>query len=134
MEKISSSSSRTQSECDSSIDEDISDKSHVHDPLEVSRFPNFKQIPVTLTKIQELKIVQKMLKEVKFILSFDEHVLRGQDKYWLYTHTLSNDDQRERLRIALETHCCAPVRWLSHNEMEITINPDSKIIKKKPGH
>lgn len=133
MKKISSSSSHTQSECDSSIEED-SNKSHAHDPLEVSRFPSFRQTPVTLTKIQELKIVQKILKEVKFILSFDENILREQEKYWLYTHTISNEEQRERLRLALESHCCIPIYWASHNEIEFDINPEHKIIKKKPIH
>ena len=135
MEKKSSSSSHTQSEYDSSLEEDASKMADVciHDPLEVSRFPDaFRQVLVTLTKIQELKIVQKLLKEIKFVLSFDENVIQSQDKYWLYTHKISNSDQRERLRIALETHCCVPVSWQSDNEIEIVINPDCKIIKKRP--
>jgi len=131
MEKTNSSTPLSQSkiECDSSAEED---STKLHDPLEVSRFSNFRQVPVTLTKIQELKIVQKMLKEIKFVQSFDENVLRCQDRYWLYTHKIFNDDQRERVRLALETHCCAPVCWPSNNEIEITINPDAKIIKKRP--
>jgi len=132
---MSSSSSHTQSECDSSIEEDASKLANVfvHDPLEISRFPDdFRQVQVSLTKIQEIKILQKILKEVKCVLSLDENALRRQDKYWVYTHKISNDDQRERLRLALETHCCTPVSWQSDNEIEVTINPDCKIIKKRP--
>jgi hypothetical protein len=134
MEKKSSSSSHTQSECDSSIEEDTSKVGnvYVHDPLDVSRFPDdFRQVLVTLTKIQEIKFVQKLLKEVKFVISLDENVIRSQDRYWLYTHKISSSDQRERLRLALETHCCVPVSWQSDNEIEIVINPDCKIIKKR---
>lgn len=133
MEKKSSSSSHTESDCDIAEDTSNAGNVYVHDPLEVSRFPDdFRQVDVTLTKIQEIKFVQKLLKEIKFVLSLDENVIRRQDKYWLYTHNISNNDQRERLRLALETHCCVPVSWQSVREIEIVINPDCKIIKKRP--
>jgi len=104
------------------------------DELEVSRFPLKKSISISLTKIQEFKIVQKFLKEIKFVLSFDEEVLREQSTYWLYSHNISCVDQRDRIKLALESHCCCPMGWLSQNELEIDVNPDHKIIKISAKH
>ena len=103
--------------------------SNAIDPLEVSRFPLQHSANITLNKIQEVKLVQKLLKEIKFVQSFDEDILRDQKKYWLYMHNISDEALRARIKTALETHCQAPMLWITSYEFEINIDPDCKIEK-----
>ena len=99
------------------------------DPLEISRFPLRNPSEVNLNKIEEVRLVQKLLKEIKFIQSFDEDVLRGQKRYWLYTHNIVDETLRKRIKTALETHCLAHMQWITSCEFEINIDPDCKIEK-----
>jgi hypothetical protein len=99
------------------------------DPLEVSRFPLNNPSDITLNKIQELKLIQKLLKEIKFVQSLDESVLREQKLYWLYTHNIKCNETKTRIKTALESHCSAHMNWIGDNEFEININPNCKVLK-----
>jgi hypothetical protein len=86
-----------------------------------------------LTKIQEVKLVQKLLKDVKYVLTFEPDILQEQNVYWLYLTGVLNAtlEQRNSIKLAIESHCLTPVVWVTNDEIEITINPANKIPKKK---
>lgn len=99
------------------------------DPLEVSRFPLDNPQAITINKFEEIKLVQKFLKELKFVQSLDEQVLKNQQYYWLYTHNIVCPETRGRIKTALETHCATHMEWISDCEFEIDINPEHRIEK-----
>ena len=85
--------------------------------------------PRVLSRLNEFKIIQNILQDIKGVLTFSEDVLRGQEKYWIRFTSCAVDEleQRERITKALERHCHTPVRWIVANEIEININPDDRI-------
>ena len=87
-----------------------------------------------LTKMQELKLIQKLLKNVKYILTFEESILFEQKVYWLHLSGISGittEVQRNAIKIAIESHCLTPVCWINDIEISITIDPIKRIVKKK---
>jgi hypothetical protein len=103
------------------------------DLLDVSRYPIVNFVDITITKMQEIKLQQKLLKELKFIASLDERVLKDQHYYWLFTNNIVNEDARLRIKSALEIYCTMPMQWISGTELEIDINPEHRI-EKIPNH
>jgi hypothetical protein len=103
------------------------------DELEVSRYPIINPVDVTITKMQEIKLQQKLLKELKFVASLDERVLKEQHYYWLFTNNIVNEDARSRMKSALEIYCTMPMQWISGTELEIDVNPEHRI-EKVPNH
>jgi len=110
----------------------LNNTQNTSDQLEVSRYP-FDPIDIIITKIQEMKLQQKLLKELKFVMSLDERILKNQQYYWLFTNNITNEDARLRIQSALELYCMLRVRWVSGTELEIDINPEHKI-EKIPTH
>ena len=82
-----------------------------------SHHPNLSSIqPKPLTKMQELKLIQKLLKNVKYILTFEESILSEQKVYWLHLSGISGittEVQRNAIKIAIESHCLTPVSWIT---------------------
>ena len=118
----------------SGSDDDPVASSEIPDIYYVSRFtPQRAWIPPQpkLTNIQKLKLVQKLLIDIKFVLSFEEDILAEQKVYWLFLSEIVCNDQRNKIKEELEAHCLTPIRWLSNSEIEITIDPSLRIIKKK---
>lgn len=100
-----------------------------------SHHPNLTFIqPKPLSKMQELKLIQKLLKNVKYILTFEESILLEQKVYWLHLSGISGsttETQRNAMKTAIESHCLTPVSWINDIELEITIDPIKRIVKKK---
>ena len=98
---------------------------------------NLTQKP--LTKMQELKLIQKLLKNVKYVLTFEESILSEQKVYWLHLSGISGvttESQRNAIKVAIESHCLTPVSWITSPlygdvEMSITVDPIKRIVKKK---
>jgi hypothetical protein len=101
------------------------------DPLEISIFPLKNLSSVKLTKLQEMKIGQKLVKNLQDILDFPDDVLRNQNKYWLFMNDIECVDQRNRIKKTLESYYFCPTTWISNHEIEIIINPDFRMSKKR---
>lgn len=86
---------------------------------------------VELSQINERKLVQNMLKELRFVLEFDIDVLEEQKYFWLSFISIISQEQRNRIKSTLENYCRTPVTWLSNNEIEININPEYRIVKQR---
>lgn len=123
----------------SGSDENIA-QSSIIDVYYVSRFGPCKKQPrreslipeaKPLTNIQKLKLVQKLLTDIKFVLNFEEDILQEQGMYWLFLTDIVCPEQRKKIKEELETHCLTPIKWLSNSEIEIIIDPSKRIIKKK---
>ena len=84
-----------------------------------------------LTKIQEFKLIQKLMTDIKFVLSFEDEILSDQKIYWLYLCNIIDKNQQVNIKKSLESHCITPITWLSDSELEITIHPDLRIYKKR---
>lgn len=110
----------------------ISTESADFDILEVSRYPISNIQNVTIGKMQEIKLQQKIIKEIKYVQSIEENILREQKLYWLFTHNITNEDAKTRIKSAVEMYCMLHATWISGSELEININPDQKI-EKIPG-
>jgi hypothetical protein len=121
------------------IDEKISSEVIPYDYMSAfSHHPSLKNQkgePIKpLTKIQELKLIQKLLKNVKYVLTFEESILLEQKVYWLHLSGISGattETQRSAIKIAIESHCLTPVCWLNDIEIAITVDPIKKMVKKK---
>ncbi len=97
--------------------------------LSISRFGGIPKHDDTITfqRVHEHKLLQNMLKELRFVLNFDPGVLERQRYYWLSFITIIDENVRTRLKGAIEKFCHTPVTWLSHNEIEININPNERV-------
>lgn len=104
-----------------------------YDPLEASRYPIEDCKTITITKIQEAKLQQKIIKEIKFVQSLPANVLREQHYYWIFTHNITNEDAKLRIKSAIESYCSINVEWISGNEIQFDINPEHRI-EKVPSH
>lgn len=86
---------------------------------------------VALTRIQEFKVIQTILADVKCILNIDDDVLKDQGKYWIkLSSPVINTDQQERITVALKKHLHTPIEWLDSTELEVVIDPDCRIATK----
>lgn len=99
------------------------------DPLEVSRYPIKNCKDITVSKIQEIRLQQKIIKEIKFVQSLSNEVLHNQELYWLFTNNITDEDVKSRIKSAIETYCMLNVRWISGREIEINIDPECRIEK-----
>ena len=85
-------------------------------------------------RIQEFKLVQSLLKYIKFVQSFNEDILREQSKVWLsFKCNITDESQQQRISSTLQNHCLIPITWISPYELELNINPGCKIIKPAKG-
>lgn len=112
----------------------LSQNTNINDLLTISRYESvLKKYPhlenAKLSRIQELKLIQTMIKDIKFVLTFDQRILQEQSVYWLHLANINDTEQRVRIKTNLETHCSTPVEWISNSELEITINPSLRIVK-----
>ena len=87
-----------------------------------------------LNTINEFKVTQAILNEVKIILTINDDVLREQSYYWMATPLgleVNDSGQQEAIRLALESHYRTPTVWISGTELKINIDPDMRIPGKK---
>ena len=87
--------------------------------------------PIELTKIQKIQLSQKLLKELKFVITLDDNILHRQQYYWLSFVPVNDSTQRDEIKTMLETHCHTPVTWLGNDQIEINIDPACRILKKR---
>jgi hypothetical protein len=117
-----------------SIPKDGAEPVKTDDILSVSRFgivPENGYITKPLTMIQKLNLIKKLIAELKYVVNIEESILQTQQFYWLSFLSIVDAKQQEDIKIALENHTKMPVRWLSNNEIEISISPESRIIKQR---
>lgn len=100
------------------------------DPLKVSRF-SFPGLTLKLNKIQEMKLGQKLTKELRVVMDFPEDILQKQEFYWLCTHNIECEKQRDRIKNIIETHYFTPTKWISTSEIEIDIRPNSRLPRRR---
>ena len=81
----------------------------------------------TLTNMQEFKLKQNLIAELKFIMSFDCSVLREQKYYWMVITPIEDSDVQQRIKSNLESHHKTPIVWISSSEILVDINPDHRL-------
>ena len=121
----------TSSESEGSVPEPVNDVYYVSCFFPFKRSTNTNSPVLKLTNIQKLKLVQKILTFIKYVLSFEEDILYEQAKMWLYITEIIDFDQRNKIKEELESHCLTPITWKSHSEIEVIVDPDQRIVKKK---
>ncbi len=89
--------------------------------------------PITLTKLQELKLNQRLLADLKNTLSFEEDVKNKQEFYWIHVTPDLSEKSRENIRLMLHSHHQMPVEWIDNHTIEICIHTETKMEKdRKP--
>jgi hypothetical protein len=100
----------------------------ISDSILIKSFSDSKPI----SRITEFKIIQYLISDIKSILEFEPKVLENQNFYWIKIQVINDENQRERIKVAIEKHCLTPLRWIGNNDIiEININPSYKIMKKR---
>lgn len=95
--------------------------------------PKPSKKPTTLTKLQELKLNQRLLADLKNTLSFEEDVKNKQEFYWIYVASNLSEKSRENIKLMLRSHHQMPVEWIDDHTIEICIHTETKMEKdRKP--
>jgi len=106
----------------------ISHTNHKLPPIQpVPIFQKPSEVFEKLSRVQEFKVIQTLLGDLKYIMSFDEDILVSQTRYWMEVTPIVDSEQRNRISEALERHCHTPVVWLDTNTIEVIINPNYRI-------
>jgi hypothetical protein len=84
-----------------------------------------------LSRKDEFVLNQKLIADLKMILSFEESVKNKQELYWLEIPYITTPEIRERLKKVLQTHHQMPVDWISATTIEICILSETKMEREK---